>query len=80
MTHYTSGSPQRIAGLSLPAGTRRNKIERRLFSFISQNWHGKPAISHEQIKRSFTFTTIAFGRLELQPAPQKLVQSVPEKT
>ena len=32
----------------LPPGTSKwNKIEHRLFSFISQNWRGKPLISHE---------------------------------
>lgn len=31
----------------LPPGTSKwNKIEHRLFSFISQNWRGKPLISH----------------------------------
>jgi hypothetical protein len=34
----------------LPPGTSKwNKIEHRLFSFISQNWRGKPLISHEAI-------------------------------
>ena len=31
----------------LPPGTSKwNKIEHRLFSFISQNWRGKPLVSH----------------------------------
>ena len=30
----------------LPPGTRKwNKIEHRLFSFITQNWRGKPLVS-----------------------------------
>ena len=34
----------------LPPGTSKwNKIEHRLFSFISQNWRGKPLISYEVI-------------------------------
>ena len=34
----------------LPPGTSKwNKIEHRLFSFISQNWRGKPLISHKVI-------------------------------
>lgn len=34
----------------LPPGTSKwNKIEHRLFSFISQNWRGKPLTSHEVI-------------------------------
>ena len=33
-----------------PPGTSKwNKIEHRLFAFISQNWRGKPLISHEVI-------------------------------
>jgi len=33
-----------------PPGTRKwNKIEHRLFSFITQNWRGKPLVSHEVI-------------------------------
>lgn len=33
-----------------PPGTSKwNKIEHRLFSFISQNWRGKPLISHQVI-------------------------------
>jgi DNA-binding phage protein len=34
----------------LPPGTSKwNKIEHRLFSFITQNWRGKPLVSHEVI-------------------------------
>jgi len=33
-----------------PPGTSKwNKIEHRLFSYISQNWRGQPLISHEVI-------------------------------
>lgn len=33
-----------------PPGTSKwNKIEHRLFAFISQNWRGKPLVSHEVI-------------------------------
>ena len=36
-----------------PPGTSKwNKIEHRLFSFISQNWRGKPLVSHEVISTS----------------------------
>ena len=34
----------------LPPGTSKwNKIEHRLFSFISQNWRGRPLVSHQVI-------------------------------
>lgn len=39
-----------ISVCHLPPGTSKwNKIEHRLFSFITQNWRGKPLISHEVI-------------------------------
>ncbi|MEI6462022.1 MAG: ISAzo13 family transposase [Verrucomicrobiota bacterium] len=42
----------------LPPGTSKwNKIEHRLFSFISQNWRGKPLTSHEVIVQLIAATT-----------------------
>jgi len=42
----------------LPPGTSKwNKIEHRLFSFISQNWRGKPLVSHEVIVQLIAATT-----------------------
>jgi len=39
-----------ISVCHFPPGTSKwNKIEHRLFSFISQNWRGKPLVSHEVI-------------------------------
>jgi Rhodopirellula transposase DDE domain len=38
-----------------------NKIEHRLFSFISQNWRGKPLISHEVIVKLIGAATITTG-------------------
>jgi hypothetical protein len=61
---------QRLAddfGLTLsvchfPPGTSKwNKIEHRLFSFISQNWRGKPLISHEAIVNLIAGTTTRAG-------------------
>jgi hypothetical protein len=52
----------RIAVRHLPPGTSQwNKIEHRLFSFISQNWRGKPLISHEVIVNLIAATTTAAG-------------------
>lgn len=46
----------------LPPGTSKwNKIEHRLFSFISQNWRGKPLISHEVIVNLIAATTTTKG-------------------
>jgi transposase len=45
-----------------PPGTSKwNKIEHRLFSFISQNWRGKPLISHEVIINLIAATTSKAG-------------------
>jgi transposase len=52
----------RIAVSHLPPGTSKwNKIEHRLFSFISQNWRGKPLISHEVIVNLIAATTTRAG-------------------
>ncbi len=46
----------------LPPGTSKwNKIEHRLFSFISQNWRGKPLVSHEVIVNLIAATTTREG-------------------
>jgi transposase len=46
----------------LPPGTSKwNKIEHRLFSFITQNWRGKPLVSHEAIVSLIAATKTAAG-------------------
>lgn len=46
----------------LPPGTSKwNKIEHRLFAFITQNWRAKPLISHEVIVSLIASTTNAKG-------------------
>lgn len=46
----------------LPPGTSKwNKIEHRMFSFISQNWRGKPLVSHEVIVNLIAATTTRTG-------------------
>lgn len=45
-----------------PPGTSKwNKIEHRLFSYISQNWRGQPLISHEVIINLIASTTTKTG-------------------
>jgi len=60
-----------ISVCHLPPGTSKwNKIEHRLFSFISQNWRGKPLVSHEVIVNLIAATTTKNGlcvRAELDP-------------
>ena len=51
-----------ISVCHFPPGTSKwNKIEHRLFSFISQNWRGKPLISHEVIINLIASTTSKAG-------------------
>ena len=61
---------QRLADLTalticvchLPPGTSKwNKIEHRLFSFISKNWRGQPLVSHEVIINLIAATTTSTG-------------------
>ena len=45
-----------------PPGTSKwNKIEHRLFSFITQNWRGKPLVSHAVIVNLIAATTTDSG-------------------
>ena len=51
-----------ISVCHFPPGTSKwNKIEHRLFSFISQNWRGKPLVSHETIVNLIAATTTKAG-------------------
>ena len=62
----------------LPPGTSKwNKIEHRLFSFISQNWRGKPLVSLEVIINLIAQTTTRTGlevyaQLDERPYPAKV--------
>lgn len=51
-----------ISVCHLPPGTSKwNKIEHRLFSFITQNWRGKPLVSHEVIINLIAATSTKNG-------------------
>jgi transposase len=51
-----------ISVCHFPPGTSKwNKIEHRLFSFISQNWRGKPLINHETVVNLIANTTTSAG-------------------
>jgi DDE family transposase len=46
----------------LPPGTSKwNKIEHRLFSFITKNWRGKPLVTHQVIVSLIAATTTKTG-------------------
>jgi len=63
-----------------PPGTSKwNKIEHRLFSFITQNWRGKPLVSYAVILNLIAATTTATGltvESYLDTAPYPLGQKV----
>ena len=53
-----------------PGKSKWNKIEHRLFSFISQNWRGKPLVSHQVIVNLIAATITKTGlrvRAEIDP-------------
>jgi hypothetical protein len=51
-----------ISVAHLPPGTSKwNKVEHRLFSFISINWRGRPLTSHEVVIETIGATTTATG-------------------
>jgi hypothetical protein len=60
-----------ISVCHFPPGTSKwNKIEHRLFSYITQNWRGRPLISHEVIVELIGATTTSTGlkvRAKLDP-------------
>ena len=46
----------------LPPGTSKwNRIEHRLFAFITQNWRGKPLLSHQVIVQLIANTRTKTG-------------------
>ncbi|MBM3147462.1 MAG: ISAzo13 family transposase [Actinobacteria bacterium] len=61
-----------------PPGTSKwNKVEHRLFSFISQNWRGKPLLSHKVIINLIAATSTRTGlkvyaRLDERNYPKKI--------
>ena len=58
----------KIVVCHFPPGTSKwNKIEHRMFSYISKNWRGKPLISHEVIIKLIGSTTTKKGlKIEAQ--------------
>lgn len=60
-----------------PPGTSKwNKVEHRLFSFISQNWRGRPLRNYETVVKLIAATTTATGlkvrcRLDTKKYPLK---------
>jgi hypothetical protein len=67
--------------LRSPSATSRpvpawNKIEHRLFSFISRNWGGQPLISYEVIVNLISATTPKHRARGLRPSRQERLPKV----
>ena len=66
----------------LPPGTSKwNKIEHRLFSFISLNWRAKPLISYRVIVELISATTTQSGlRFDANSTPTPMPRESPSPT
>jgi len=56
-----AGLPRDRLSLAARDEYKWNKIEHRLFSFITQNWRGKPLITHQVIVSLIAATTTKTG-------------------
>lgn len=62
LQRFADETGMRIEVCHFPPGTSKwNKIEHRLFSFITMNWRGKPLVSHEVMVALIAATTNASG-------------------
>lgn len=62
LQRFADESGLRIEVCHFPPGTSKwNKIEHRLFSFITMNWRGRPLTSHEVMVELIAATTNASG-------------------
>ena len=62
LQHLADQTGLRISVCHFPPGMSKwNKIEHRMFSYISLNWRGKPLISHEVIVNLIAGTTTRTG-------------------
>lgn len=73
----------RITVCHLPAGTSKwNKSEHRMFAYITQNWRGKPLVSHEVIVQLIGRTTTQTGltiRAEIKTGRYATGRKIPDK-
>jgi hypothetical protein len=72
-----------VSGCHFPPGTSKwNKIEHRLFSFITQNWRGKPLVSYAVILSLIAATTTETGltvERVLDPSPYPTGRAVTDE-
>ncbi len=73
----------RVAVCHFPPGTSKwNKIEHRLFAHITENWRGRPLVSHEVVVNLIGSTTTTTGlrvRAALDPAQYPTKQQVTDQ-
>jgi transposase len=73
----------RITVCHFPPGTSKwNKIEHRMFAWITQNWRGRPLVSHETIVNLIANTTTEKGlqiHAELDPNSYPIGLKVPNE-
>jgi len=62
LQHLANETKLRISVCHLPPGTSKwNKIEHRMFAHITQNWRGRPLVSHEVVVNVIGSTTTQTG-------------------
>ena len=62
LQHLANEINLRISVCHLPPGTSKwNKIEHRMFAHITQNWRGRPLVSHEVVVNVIGSTTTPTG-------------------
>ena len=62
MQRFANETGLTVTVAHLPPGTSKwNKIEHRLFAFITMNWRGKPLVSHQVIVQLIGSTTTETG-------------------
>jgi hypothetical protein len=59
-----------------PGASKWNKIEHRLFSYISKNWRGKPLINLELIVKLIANTTTEKGLIVRAMKDQNIIRKV----
>ncbi len=73
LQRFADATGLRVSVCHFPPGTSKwNKIEHRMFSFITLNWRGRPLVSHEVIVSLIGGTTTGTGlsiQAELDPRP-----------
>ena len=78
LQRFADSTGLRVSVCHFPPGTSKwNKIEHRMFSFISLNWRGRPLVSHEVIVSLIGGTSTQTGlhiqaALDPNPYPTRL--------